>query len=134
MPLLKDQNMGLMVWSPLGWGRLTGKIKRDQPIGEGRIKAGGEVGSPPVDDKFLYNVVDVLEKIAAETGKTIPQVAINWLLSNQTVSNIVIGARNEKQLIENFGAIGWELSNQQLSALNVVTEQRLLYPHWVGER
>ncbi|RYF90107.1 MAG: aldo/keto reductase, partial [Chitinophagaceae bacterium] len=79
-PLISDQALGLMVWSPLGWGRLTGKIKRGQPIAEGRIKSGGAVGSPPVDDEFLFQVVEVLEQIADETGKTISQIAINWLM------------------------------------------------------
>jgi len=134
MPLLKDQNMGLMVWSPLGWGRLTGKIRRNQPIAEGRIKSGGAVGAPPVDDEFLYKVVDVLERISGETNKTISQIAINWLLHNETVSNIVIGARNEQQLIENINAVGWELTEEQLSELNEITVQTPLYPHWVGER
>ena len=79
-----------MVWSHLGWGRLTGKIRRNQPIAEGRIKSGGAVGSPPADDEFLYCVVNVLERIGNEIGKTISQVAINWLLKQQTVSNIII--------------------------------------------
>ncbi|MBC7938040.1 MAG: aldo/keto reductase [Rhizobacter sp.] len=134
MPLIKDQGLGLMVWSPLGWGRLTGKIKRNQPVAEGRIQAGGAVGSPPVEDEFLYTVVDALEKIANETGKTISQVAINWLLQNETVSNIVIGARNEKQLIENIDAVGWSLTKEQVTLLNTVTTQTPIYPHWVGKR
>lgn len=134
MPLLKDQDIGLMVWSPLGWGRLTGKIKRGQPIADGRIKSGGAVGSPPVDDEFLYSVVDSLEQIADETGKTISQIAINWLLQQQTVSNIVIGARNERQLIENIEAAGWSLNEEQLARLDAVTTPTPIYPHWVGER
>lgn len=134
MPLLKDQNMGLMVWSPLGWGRLTGKIKRNHPLAEGRIKSGGAVGSPPVDDELLYTVVDTLERIANETDKTISQVAINWLLNNKTVSNIIIGARNEQQLIENIEAAGWYLTSEQLNELNTVTTQMPIYPHWVGGR
>jgi aryl-alcohol dehydrogenase-like predicted oxidoreductase len=134
MPLIKDQGLGLMVWSPLGWGRLTGKIKRNQPLTEGRIKSGGAVGSPPVEDEFLYTVVDALERIAIETDKTISQVAINWLLKNETVSNIVIGARNEKQLNENIDAVSWSLSEEQLTELNTITAKTPIYPHWVGER
>jgi aryl-alcohol dehydrogenase-like predicted oxidoreductase len=134
MPLIKDQGLGLMVWSPLGWGRLTGKIKRNQPLVKGRIQSGGAVGSPPVEDEFLYTVVDALEQIAIETGKTISQVAINWLLQNEIVSNIVIGARNEQQLIENIGAVGWCLTEKQLTELNTITAQTPIYPHWVGER
>lgn len=134
MPLIKDQGMGLMVWSPLGWGRLTGKIRRNQPIADGRIQSGGAIGSPPVDDEVLYTLVDVLEQIANETDKTISQVAINWLAQQDTVSNIVIGARNEQQLIENLDSVGWSLSGEYLAELNRVTAPKLLYPHWVGDR
>lgn len=134
MPLIKDQDMGLMVWSPLGWGRLTGKIKRNQPLAQGRIQSGGAVGSPPVDDEYLYNVVDTLERIVNESGKSISQVAINWLVQQDTVSNIVVGARNEQQLIENLDSIGWDLSEDHLSELNRVTAPTVIYPHWVGDR
>ncbi|WP_067151477.1 aldo/keto reductase [Pseudotamlana agarivorans] len=134
MPLIKDQALGLMVWSPLGWGRLTGKIKRNQPLGEGRIKSGGDIGSPPVDDELVYNVVDVLDRIAKEIDKSIPQVAINWLLQQDTVSNVVVGARNEKQLLSNLDAVGWKLSDEHLNQLNEISRQLLIYPHWVGDR
>lgn len=134
LPLLEDQKMGLMVWSPLGWGRLTGKIKRGQTMLEGRIKSGGDVGAPPVEDEHLYNVVDALEQTANELNKSIAQVALNWILQNPTVSNIVIGARNEQQLLSNIDAVGWNLSESQLKTLNEVSQQTPLYPHWVGER
>ncbi|QDH79750.1 aldo/keto reductase [Echinicola soli] len=134
MPLLEDQKLGMMVWSPLGWGRLTGKIKRGREMQEGRIKSGGDVGAPPVGDKFLYKVVDVLENIADELDKSIPQVAINWLLQKRTVSNVVIGARNEKQLLANIDAVGWKLSEKHLLQLDKVSGQTPIYPHWVGER
>jgi aryl-alcohol dehydrogenase-like predicted oxidoreductase len=134
MPLLKDQGLGLMVWSPLGWGRLTGKIRRDSPLPEGRVKSGGLVGAPPVADEHLYNVIEVLDQVAAETGKSVSQIAINWLLHNSTVSNIVIGARNEKQLLENLDATGWNLSPEHLLKLDSVSEQIPIYPHWVGKR
>lgn len=134
MPLLHDQGLGLMVWSPLGWGRLTGKLKRDTPTAAGRVQSGGLAGAPPVADDYLYNVLDVLEQIAGETRKSISQIAINWLLNNPTVSNIVIGARTEKQLIENLGAVGWGLSTDQLQRLEAVSKQTLVYPHWVGQR
>ena len=134
MPLLQDQGLGLMVWSPLGWGRLTGKIRRDSPLPEGRVKSGGLVGAPPVADEHLYNVIDVLDQVAAETDKTVSQIAINWLLQNKTVSNIVIGARNEKQLLENIEATGWNLSPEHVLKLDAVSEQVPIYPHWVGKR
>lgn len=130
MPLGLDQGLGLMVWSPLGWGRLTGKIRRGQPMPKGRIQQGGDVGGPPVSDEFLYNVVDVLDEIAAETGKTVPQIALNWLLQRPSVSNIVIGARNEEQLRQNLGAIGWSLSADQIDRLDTVSRQTPIYPYW----
>lgn len=134
MPLLKDQNIGLMVWSPLGWGRLTGKIRRNQSMQEGRIKSGGDTGAPPVDDEFVFDAVDALERIATRHGKSIPQVAINWLLQNPTVSNVVIGARNEKQLIDNLEAADWTLPESDFEELDQITKQTPIYPHWVGER
>lgn len=134
LPLLEDQNMGLMVWSPLGWGRLTGKIRRNQAIAAGRIQAGGDVGSPPVNNELIYDVVNELERIGNEQSKSIPQVAINWLLSRPTVSNIVIGARNEVQLIDNLNAVDWQIPEEDLIRLDELTQQKPIYPHWVGER
>lgn len=130
MPLGLDQKIGLMVWSPLGWGRLTGKIRRGQPLPEGRIKAGGAVGGPPVEDEFLFGVVDVLDQIAGETGKTVSQVALNWLLQRPTVCNIVIGARTEEQLKQNLGAVGWTLSPEQVARLDAATRREPVYPYW----
>jgi aryl-alcohol dehydrogenase-like predicted oxidoreductase len=130
MPLGLDQGVGLMVWSPLGWGRLTGKIKRGQPAQSGRIASGGSVGGPAVDDDYLYTVVDVLEEIAGETGKTIPQVALNWLLSRPTVANLVIGARDETQLRANLGAVGWNLSEDQIRRLDDASHRAPAYPYW----
>lgn len=134
MPLMQDQGVGLMVWSPLGWGRLTGKIRRNTPLPEGRVKSGGLAGGPVASEDFVFDVVDVLEEIAKEADKTVAQVAINWLLSNDTVSNIIVGARNEKQLVENLGAVGWKLSDEQIQRLGAVSAKAPIYPHWVGER
>jgi aryl-alcohol dehydrogenase-like predicted oxidoreductase len=134
MPLLQDQGMGLMAWSPLGWGRLTGKIKRNTPLPEGRVKSGGLERGPVVPEDFVFDVVDVLEEVAKEADKTVAQVAINWLLTNDTVSNIVMGARNEEQLAENLGSVGWKLSADQMRKLAAVSAQSPIYPHWVGAR
>ncbi|MGK6319367.1 aldo/keto reductase [Sphingomonas sp. DT-204] len=129
MPLGLDQGVGLMVWSPLGWGRLTGKIRRGEDK-SGRIASGGAVGGPPVDDEYLYSVVDVLEAIAGETGKSVPQVALNWLLSRPTVANIVIGARNEEQLRSNLDAVGWSLAPEQIERLDDASRRTPAYPYW----
>ncbi len=131
MPLGLDQHVGALVWSPLGWGRLTGKIRRGQPAPkDSRLGQGGDKGGPTVDDEYLYSVVEVLDQIAEETGKTVPQIAINWLTTRPTVSSIVLGARNEEQLKANLGSIGWSLSEDQLARLNQVSERPKAYPYW----
>ncbi|MFN3827335.1 MAG: aldo/keto reductase [Micavibrio sp.] len=130
MPLGQDQGLGLMVWSPLGWGRLTGKIRRGQPIQDGRIAQGGATGGPTVEDEYLYKVVDALDEVAKETGKTIPQIALNWLLTRPTVANIVVGARNEDQLKQNLGALGWSLSPEHIEKLDAASARVPAYPYW----
>ncbi|TDQ81042.1 aryl-alcohol dehydrogenase-like predicted oxidoreductase [Dongia mobilis] len=129
MPLCIDQGVGTMVWSPLGWGRLTGKIRRGRNE-SGRIKQGGAEGGPIVADDYLFQVVDALDAVAEETGKTIPQIALNWLLTRPTVCNIVIGARNEEQLKQNLGALGWSLTEEQIKRLDAASEQVPAYPYW----
>jgi aryl-alcohol dehydrogenase-like predicted oxidoreductase len=133
MPLAADQGVGAMVWSPLGWGRLTGKIRRGQPLPEtSRLHDTADAG-PPVDDERLYRVVDALDAIAAETEKTVPQVAINWLLQRPTVSSVIIGARTEEQLRQNLGAVGWSLTSEQVARLDTasaVTPAYPYYPYW----
>ena len=130
MPLGRDQGVDLMVWSPLGWGRLTGKIRRGQEIKGGRIASGGAAGGPEIEDDYLYAVVDALDLVAKETGKTIPQVALNWLLSRPTVANVVVGARDEAQLKANLGAVGWSLSAEQTAKLDAASRRPPAYPYW----
>ncbi|WFU73021.1 MULTISPECIES: aldo/keto reductase [unclassified Bradyrhizobium] len=130
MPLARDQGVGALVWSPLGWGRLTGKIRRGQPLPQGsRLHATAQFG-PPVDEDRLYAVVDVLDAIAAETGRTVPQVAIAWLLSRPTVSSVIIGARDEGQLRDNLGAVGWSLSADQIKRLDEASAVMPPYPYY----
>jgi aryl-alcohol dehydrogenase-like predicted oxidoreductase len=130
MPLGIDQQIGAMVWSPLGWGRLTGKIRRNQPLPTtSRLHKTADYG-PQVEDEYLYNVVDALDEIAKETGKTVPQIALNWLLQRPTVANVIIGARNEEQLRQNLGAAGWNLSADHVRRLNVASERTPVYPYW----
>ncbi|HVH87314.1 MAG TPA: aldo/keto reductase, partial [Terriglobales bacterium] len=130
MPLAIDQDIGTIVWSPLGWGRLTGKIRRNQPLPKvSRLHVTAEQG-PPVEDEYLYRVIDALDEVARETGKTVPQVALNWLLQRPTVANIIIGARNEEQLRQNLAAVGWNLSAEQVGRLNAASEKVPIYPYW----
>ena len=130
MPLALDQGLGTMVWSPLGWGRLTGKIRRGQAIGEGRIAQGGAAGGPEVEDEYLYTVVDALDAVARDTGKSIPQVALNWLLQRPSVANVVIGARDEAQLLQNLGALGWSLTAEQIASIDAASQRTPTYPYW----
>jgi aryl-alcohol dehydrogenase-like predicted oxidoreductase len=130
MPLALDQKVGALVWSPLGWGRLTGKLRRGKPIPEvSRLHKTADMG-PKMPDEYLYKVVDALDAMAAETGKTIPQIALNWLLRRPTVSSLIIGARNEEQLRQNLGALGWSLTTEQVAALDKASEVPAAYPYW----
>ncbi len=129
MPVGADQGIGALVWSPLGWGRLTGKIGRDRPVPAGSRLHDTEQFAPPVDAELLYRVVDALEVIAAETGKRVPQIAINWLLRRPTVASVIIGARTEAQLRDNIGAVGWALSVEQVAALDAASAVLPPYPH-----
>jgi aryl-alcohol dehydrogenase-like predicted oxidoreductase len=130
MPLGLDQGVALMVWSPLGWGRLTGKIRRGQAMGEGRIRSGGGEAGPEVADDYLYDVVDALDVVARDTGKSVAQVALNWLLQRPNVANIVIGARNEEQLKQNLGAVGWTLAPEAIALLDDASFKSPIYPYW----
>jgi aryl-alcohol dehydrogenase-like predicted oxidoreductase len=130
MPLALDQGVGALVWSPLGWGRLTGKIRRGHPLpADSRLHKTAAQG-PKVPDDYLYNVVDALEEVAKETGKTVPQIALNWLLQRPTVSTVIMGARNEEQLRQNLAAEGWNLSAEQVAKLDNASEVAPVYPYW----
>lgn len=130
MPLALDQKIGTIVWSPLGWGRLTGKIRRNQPLPEtSRLHKAADAG-PPVADEFVYQIVDAIDEIAKETGKSVSQIAINWLLQRPTVSSVIIGARNEEQLRQNLGAVGWSLTPEQVAKLDAASTLPLAYPYW----
>jgi aryl-alcohol dehydrogenase-like predicted oxidoreductase len=130
MPLAIDQGVGTIVWSPLGWGRLTGKIRRGQrPPSQSRLHATSARG-PQIPDEQLFRVVDALDAIAAETGKTVPQIALNWLLARPTVASVVIGARDEQQLRDNLAAVGWALTPEQVARLDAASEVPVPYPYW----
>jgi len=132
MPLGLDQKVGAVVWSPLGWAKLTGKIRRGQPLPPNsrlQSKLNADVG-PQIADDYLYTVVDAIDEIAKETGKTVPQVALNWLLQRPTVSTLIIGARNEDQLRANLGSIGWKLTPEQIAKLDAASDTPPTYPYW----
>jgi len=134
MPLGQDQGLGALVWSPLGWGRLTGKIRRGVPLPAGsRLHETASYG-PPVDDENLYRVVDALSDIGEEIGKSVSQVALNWLLQRPTVSSVIIGARNEAQLRQNLGAVGWSLTDEQIAKLDMASAVSAPYPYFPYRR
>ena len=132
MPLGLDQKVGAVVWSPLGWARLTGKIRRSQPLPPvSRLQSQTAIDcGPPVENEYLYQVVEAIDAIAKETGKTVPQIALNWLLSRPTVATLVIGARNEEQLRQNLGALGWSLTAEQIKRLDAASATPLAYPYF----
>jgi aryl-alcohol dehydrogenase-like predicted oxidoreductase len=133
MPLGIDQGVGAVVWSPLGWGRLTGKIKRGQPLpNTSRLHKTADMG-PPVPEEYLFRVLDAIHEVAVETGKSVPQIALNWLLQRPTVSTVLIGARNEEQLRQNLGAVGWNLTPEQVAKLDTASAIRPAYPYWHQE-
>lgn len=132
MPLALDQKVGAVVWSPLGWGRLGGKLRRGAPLPkESRLRSRLVIDKgPPVPDEHVFRVVDAIDAVAKEAGKTNAQIALNWLLQRPSVSTIVIGARNEEQLRQNLGAVGWNLTQEQVAKLDAASTVTLPYPYW----
>jgi aryl-alcohol dehydrogenase-like predicted oxidoreductase len=130
MPQAYAEGLGALVWSPLGWGRLTGKIRRGQPLPQvSRLHKAAD-GGPVVADEYLYKVVDALDAVAAESEKTVPQVALNWLLRKPTVASVIIGARNEQQLRDNLLAASFALTSAQVAKLDEASAPQVAYPYW----
>jgi hypothetical protein len=132
LPLGRDQGLGGLIWSPLGWGKLTGKIRRGEPAKPGTRAHSIPQTGPRYEEERLFAIVDALRGIAEETGKTIPQIALNWLLRRPTVANVIIGARDEHQLIENIGAVGWKLAPEQVAKLDAASDVTPVYPFGIS--
>ena len=129
MPLAIDQGVGTVVWSPLAGGALSGKVRRGAPLPEGSRVS--QLGLERAGDlERLYDIVVALDEIARETDRTVPQVALNWVLNRPTVSSVVIGARTEAQLRENLSAVGWRLDPVHVARLDAVSNRRPIYPYW----
>jgi aryl-alcohol dehydrogenase-like predicted oxidoreductase len=129
MPLAIDQGVATVAWSPLAGGALSGKVRRGAPLPEGsRVSQLGLERAGDVER--LYDIVAALEDIAKETGRTVPQVAINWVLGRPTVASVVVGARTEAQLRENLSAVGWRLDAAHVAKLDAVSNRRPVYPYW----
>ena len=130
MPLGLKHGVSTIVWSPLSAGLLTGKYRRGQEKpADARLAQGGEQG-PPVNYERLYKIIDALDEVAEETGRSLAQVALNWLLQRPTVANLVIGARNEAQLKHNLDAVGWNLTPEQVKKLDAASDRDPIYPYW----
>jgi aryl-alcohol dehydrogenase-like predicted oxidoreductase len=134
MPLAQDQGIGALVWSPLGWGRLTGRIRRGAPLPDGSRLHETAAFGPPVDDERLFDIVDVLDELAAETGRTVPQLALAWLLGRPTVASVIVGARNEAQLRANLEAASFELDPAHVARLDAASAVYAPYPYFPYHR
>lgn len=132
LPLAEEQGLGVMPWSPLAGGLLSGKFRRDQAAPEGARRT--EFDFPPVDRERVFDAIEVMEAIAGEAGATIPQVALAWLLARPAVASVIIGAKKMSQLDDNLGAVDVELSAEQLARLNEVTRPAEIYPEWMVAR
>src|ERR1700761_3585150 len=129
-PLGRDQGVGALIWSPLGWGKLTGKIRRGQRAKPGSRAHDIAGTGPHFEEERLFKIVDALDVVAGQSGKSIPQIALNWLLRRPTVSSVIIGARNEEQLVQNIGAVGWKLTPEQVATLDAASDVPPAYPVW----
>jgi aryl-alcohol dehydrogenase-like predicted oxidoreductase len=125
------EKVGTIVWSPLAAGLLTGKYRRNMPPPDARVTQGGSpIPSKVISNELLYKITDTLDEVANETGKSIAQVALNWLLQRPTVDSIIFGARNEEQLKQNLGAVGWNLTLEQVKKLDEASDVPAAYPYW----
>lgn len=130
VPLCLDQGVGILVWSPLSGGFLTGKVRRDRGGPEGSRSAAMGPPGGLADPERAFAVVDALVEIAGARGVSAAQVALNWLLAKPGVSSLLVGARTDEQLADNLAAAGWELSPDEVARLDAVSAGRLPYPQW----
>ncbi|MAM61656.1 aldo/keto reductase [Maritimibacter sp. UBA3975] len=131
VPMLTDANIGLMVWSPLAGGFLSGKFDRDGKTPEGRRAA---FDFPPIDKDRAYDAIEVMRGIAHAKDCTVAQVALAWLLHQPVVTSVLVGAKREDQLTDNLGAVDVRLSGEDLAALDKVTRLPVEYPGWMIEQ
>lgn len=131
IPMLQDQNIGLMVWSPLAGGLLSGKYGRNKTTEEGRLK---NFDFPPVDKEKAFDIIEQMEKIAQSKNATVAQIALSWLLHQPATTSVIIGANKPAQLQDNLKSVNIELSREELKALDEVSRLSPEYPGWMIER
>ena len=131
IPLLLDQNVGLMVWSPLAGGLLSGKYSRDAETKEGRRV---HFDFPPVNKEKAYDIIDVMKSMADKKGITVAQIALSWLLHQPAVTTVIIGANKPGQLADNLNSVNVKLNENELKELDAVSKLAPEYPGWMIER
>jgi aryl-alcohol dehydrogenase-like predicted oxidoreductase len=132
VPMMASEGVGLMVWSPLAGGLLSGKYSREDEKGDGGRRANFDF--PPIDKARAYDIIDAMRTIADAKGVTVAQVALAWLLHQQAVTSVIIGAKRLDQLEDNLGAVDVALSAEDLAALDAVSKLPAEYPGWMIER
>jgi aryl-alcohol dehydrogenase-like predicted oxidoreductase len=130
LPISVDQGLGVLVWSPIAGGLLSGKHRRNQAAPEGSRQLAGWTEPPIRDEERLWNIVDVLVEIGAERGVSAAQIALAWLLGRPAISSLVIGGRNEAQFKDNIAAADLKLTAEERARLDAVSKPPLLYPYW----
>jgi len=133
VPISLDQGVGILVWSPLAGGFLSGKYTREQPAPEGSRRA--QWGDPgTIDEERGYAIIAALEDVAATHGATVPQAALRWVAHQPGVSSVIVGARTEQQLADNLRAARWAMSEDELTLLENLSAPPLIYPYWHQQR
>ena len=134
VPLSLDQHLGILPWSPLGGGFLTGKYRRGKPRPEGARRSNPTAQFLQFDEEKGFDIVDELEKTARKYGATITQAALNYLLRKPGVTSVIVGARNKEQLTDNLKTVDWEIAAEEVARLDTLTTPPRVYPYWMLER
>jgi aryl-alcohol dehydrogenase-like predicted oxidoreductase len=134
VPLSLDQNLGILTWSPLGGGFLTGKYRRGKPRPEGARRSNPKDQFLQFDEEKGFDIVDELKRIANNHGATITQAALNYLLRKPGVTSVIIGARNKEQLTDNLKTTDWEMTSKEIAGLDELSKPPKVYPYWMLER
>ena len=132
VPMVQDQQMGILPWSPLAGGFLSGKYTRTNKPEDGSRRLSFDF--PPVDQEHAYDIIDVMETIANEHGVSVARIALAWVLAQPAVTSVIIGAKNTDQLIDNIKAADLSLTTEQLTQLDEVSKKPKPYPQWMIER
>jgi aryl-alcohol dehydrogenase-like predicted oxidoreductase len=134
VPLSLDQKLGILPWSPLGGGFLTGKYRRGKPRPQGARRSDPTGQFLQFDEEKGFDIVDELEKIADNHKATITQTALNYLLRKPGVTSVIVGAKTKEQLMDNLKAAAWEMTADEVARLDELSKPPRAYPYWMLER